>query len=337
MKNVLITGGVGFVGHHMVDYLLRNTDAKISIIDRLDVSGNVNRLTSLDSWSKNSSRVKFIWHDFRAEMYNNEILCSLIGKPDTVLHIGASSHVDRSIEDPLSFVMDNVVGTCNVLNYARHLDSLENFVYFSTDEVFGPAPEGVDYKEWDRYHSGNPYSASKAGGEELCLAFENTYKMPIKISHCMNIFGERQHPEKFIPSCIRKIYRGDKVIIHANKTLTKAGSRFYIHAQNVCSAVDFLIKNGRNGDKFNIVGEREIDNLSLAHMIANIMGKKLNYELVDFHSSRPGHDLRYALDGSKMKALGWNLPMNLESSMESVIEWSLSNPEWIGMTKQEVG
>jgi dTDP-glucose 4,6-dehydratase len=336
MKNVLITGGVGFVGHHMVDYLLRNSDANITIIDRLDVSGNLNRLTELPSWKSNSSRVKFVWHDLRAELYNNEILCSLLGEPDTVLHIGAGSHVDRSIEDPLSFVMDNVVGTCNILNYARHLDNLDNFVYFSTDEVFGPAPEGVNYKEWDRYQSGNPYSATKAGGEELCLAFENTYKMPIKISHCMNIFGERQHPEKFIPSCIRKIYRGEKVIIHANKSLTLAGSRFYIHAQNVCSAVDFILKNGKNGDKFNIVGEREIDNLSLAKMIADIMDKPLNYELVDFHSSRPGHDLRYALDGTKMKEMGWDLPMNLSESMEAVVKWSLSNPQWIGMKESEI-
>jgi dTDP-glucose 4,6-dehydratase len=315
----------------MVDYLLRNTDAHVTILDRLDVSGNINRLTALDSWEKNKNRVKFVWHDMKAELHSNEILCTMLGDPDVVLHIGAGSHVDRSIEDPMSFVMDNVVGTCNILNYARRLSNLKNFVYFSTDEVFGPAPEGVNYKEWDRYQSGNPYSATKAGGEELCLAFENTYKMPIMISHCMNIFGERQHPEKFIPSCIRKIVRGEKVIIHANHSLTKAGSRFYIHAQNVCSAVDFIMKNGKNGDKYNIVGEREIDNLSLAQMIANILGKPLNYELVDFHSSRPGHDLRYALDGSKMQQMGWNLPMDLENSMASVVDWSLKNPEWIGI------
>jgi dTDP-glucose 4,6-dehydratase len=331
MNHVLITGGMGFVGHHMVDYLLRNTDATIAILDRLDVSGNINRLTALESWEKNKDRVKFVWHDMRAEMYNNEILCTMLGKPDTVLHIGAGSHVDRSIEDPLSFVMDNVVGTCNILNYARRLDNLKNFVYFSTDEVFGPAPEGVNYKEWDRYQSGNPYSATKAGGEELCLAFENTYKMPIMVSHCMNIFGERQHPEKFIPACIRKIQRGEKIIIHANSTLTKAGSRFYIHAQNVCSGVDFILKNGKSGDKYNIVGEKEIDNLSLAQMIAKIMDKPLNYELVDFHSSRPGHDLRYALDGTKLKEMGWVLPANLEQSMANVVDWSLKNPEWIGL------
>lgn len=331
MKNVLVTGGVGFVGHHMVDYLLRNSDANITILDRLDVSGNVNRLTELESWKSNSNRVKFVWHDLRAELHNNEVLTSMLGNPDTVLHIGAGSHVDRSIEDPLSFVMDNVVGTCNILNYARTLNNLDNFVYFSTDEVFGPAPKGVNYKEWDRYNCGNPYSATKAGGEELCLAFENTYKMPIKISHCMNIFGERQHPEKFIPLIIRKVLKGEKITIHANKDKTEAGSRFYIHAQNVCSAVEFILKNGKNGDKYNIVGEKEIDNLTLASMIANILDKPLNYELVDFHSSRPGHDLRYALDGEKMHKLGWNLPMNLEQSLKAVVEWSLKNPKWIGM------
>lgn len=331
MKNILVTGGVGFVGHHMVDYLLRNTDAKITILDRLDVSGNINRLTELDSWKSNPNRAQFVWHDMKAEIHNNEVLCGMLGKPDTILHIGAGSHVDRSIEDPLSFVMDNVVGTCNILNFARRQDSLENFVYFSTDEVFGPAPKGVDYREWDRYKSGNPYSATKAGGEELCLAFENTYKMPIKISHCMNIFGERQHPEKFIPLIIRRVLRGEKITIHADSTKTQAGSRFYIHAQNVCSAVDFILKNGVSGDKYNIVGEREIDNLTLAQTIAAILGKPLNYELVDFHSSRPGHDLRYALDGEKMRNLGWNLPMNLEESLRSVVEWSLKNPKWIGM------
>ena len=331
MKKVLVTGGVGFIGHHMIDYLLRNTDSEIIILDRLDSSGNVNRLTALDSWYSNKNRVKFVWHDMKAELHNNEILCAMLGKPDTILHIGAGSHVDRSIEDPLSFVMDNVVGTCNMLNYARRLDNLQNFVYFSTDEVFGPAPDNVNYKEWNNYNSGNPYSASKAGGEELSLAFANTYKMPVKISHCMNVFGERQHPEKFIPLIIRKVYLGEKITIHADETLTRAGSRFYIHAQNVCSAVDFILKNGKNGDKFNIVGEKEIDNLTLAQTIANIMNKKLNYELVDFHSSRPGHDLRYALDGEKMKSMGWILPSNLEQSLTNVIEWSLNNPEWIGM------
>ena len=225
--------------------------------------------------------------------------------------------------------MDNVVGTCNILNYARNLDCLDNLVYFSTDEVFGPAGEDVAHHEWHNYNSGNPYSASKAGGEELCLAFYNTYKLPIMISHCMNIFGERQHPEKFIPLCISNICQGKKVIIHSNKTLTKAGSRFYIHAKNVCSAVCFILDNGSHGDKYNIVGEKELDNLELAQTIADILGKKLNYELVDFHSSRPGHDLRYALDGTKLKKMGWNIPSSLEQSLRNTIKWTLDNNIWL--------
>lgn len=331
MKNILITGGAGFVGHHIVEYYLKNSDANLIILDRLDVSGNLNRFTDMDCWETNRNRVKFVWHDFKAEIYNNEILTSMLNNPDIILHVGASSHVDRSIDDPLSFVMDNVVGTCNILNYAKTLPNLTKFIYFSTDEVFGPAPEGINYKEWDRYNSGNPYAASKAGGEELCLAFENTYKMPIIISHCMNIFGERQHPEKFIPMCIKKIITGEKITIHANKNLTKAGSRFYIHARNVASAVDFILSKGKNGEKYNIVGEKEIDNLTLAQTIAKIMNKPLNYEMVDFHSSRPGHDLRYGLDGTKMKELGWELPLNLEQSLQKVIDWSLSKKQWIGL------
>lgn len=331
MKNVLITGGVGFVGHHMVNYLLENSDANITVMDRLDTSGNLNRLTEMSSYQKNKNRVNFVWHDFKSEIIKNEVLGAMLGKPDTILHVGAGSHVDRSIEDPLSFVMDNVVGTCNVLNYARQLDNLENIVYFSTDEVFGPAAPGIAHHEWHHYNSGNPYSASKAGGEELCLAFHNTYKLPVMISHCMNIFGERQHPEKFIPSCIRKIYKGEKVIIHSNKDLTKAGSRFYIHANNVCSAVNFILSKGTHGDKYNIVGEKELDNYEVASIIANILGKPLNYQFVDFHSSRPGHDLRYALDGSKLAKMGWDLECTVEKSLETTVKWSLENPKWIGM------
>lgn len=329
--NILITGGCGFIGHHMVEYLLQNDDCNIVILDRLDVSGNLNRLTQLPIWQKEKGRVSFVWHDMKSELHNNEVLTSMIGKVDTILHIGASSHVDRSIEDPLSFVMDNVVGTCNMLNYARRQDNLSNFIYFSTDEIFGPAPEGINYKENDRYNSGNPYAATKAGGEELAVAFHNTYKMPVMITHCMNVFGERQHPEKFIPLCIKRSITGEKIYIHSNKNLTKAGSRYYIHAKNVCDAVSFLLKNGTHGEKYNIVGEREVDNLTLAKMISKYVGKDLACELVDFHSSRPGHDLRYALDGSKMANLGWAPKDNLEQSIENLVVWSLENKKWIGL------
>ena len=327
MSRELITGGTGFVGHHMIEFLLENTTHEIVVLDRLDFSGNLNRLAAIPCWEENKHRVSFVWHDLKAEL--NPLLEKSLGEVNIILHLAAGSHVDRSIDDPMSFVMDNVVGTCNLLNYARRLENLEKFVYFSTDEVFGPAPEGVDYKEWDRYNSGNPYSASKAGAEELCLAFNNTYKLPMMITHCMNIFGERQHPEKFIPSTIKKVRDGEEVIVHANSDLTKAGSRYYIHAKNVCSAVLFLLEKGVDGEKYNIVGEREVDNLTLAEMIAKSVGKPLKHKMLDFHTSRPGHDLRYALDGERLHMMGWRMDKNLEKSLDSVVQWSLENEDWI--------
>jgi len=326
---VLLSGGVGFIGSHFVEHLLKTTNWEIVIIDRLDISGSLERLRDISIWEKKKHRVKFIWWDLKAPL--NQFVKKDIGEIDYIWHLAASSHVDRSIEDPLSFVMDNVVGTCNLLNYARELKNLKLFIYFSTDEVFGPAPEGVYYKEWDRYKSGNPYAATKAGAEELCMAFKNTYKLPIIITHTMNVFGERQHPEKFIPLCIRKIGAGEKVLIHSDKTRTKSGSRMWIHARNVCNALLFLTKNHQIGEKYNIVGEKEVSNLELAQFIAKVMGKELKYEMVDFHSSRPGHDLRYSLDGTKMREMGWELPKTFEQSLAKTIKWMIQNPKWLNL------
>jgi len=320
---LLLTGGVGFLGHHIVEGVLKNTDWDIVILDRLDVSGNLERLTDMSIWKKEQHRVKFVWWDLKSEL--NDFIKRDIGNVDYIWHIAASSHVDRSIADPMSFVMDNVVGTCNLLLYAKELKELKQFIYFSTDEVFGPAPVGVNYEEDDRYRAGNPYAATKAGGEELCVAFENTYKMPIIITHCMNIIGERQHPEKYIPMVI--------VTVHANKDKTKAGSRFYIHARNVTDALLFLTDKGKTGEKYNIVGEKEVDNLELAQFIAKVVGKPLLFEMTDFHSSRPGHDLRYSLDGSKMYNIGWTLPHNFEQSLTNTVKWYLKpeNRKWLNL------
>jgi dTDP-glucose 4,6-dehydratase len=330
-KTLLVTGGMGFIGSHIVEGILKDTDWNIVVLDRLDISGNPNRLEDIDVWNKFKHRVRFVWWDLKAEL--NDFVKNQIGQVDYIWHLAASSHVDRSIENPMSFVMDNVVGTCNLLNYARTVENLKLFIYFSTDEVFGPAPEGTAYKEWDRYKSGNPYAASKAGGEELAIAFENTYKLPVIVTHTMNVAGCRQHPEKFIPMCIRKIFLGETITIHSNQDKTKAGTRFYIHARNVCQALLFLTNNGESGNKYNIVGDQEVSNLELAQMIAKVVGKELKYEMVDFHSSRPGHDLRYALDGTKLKSLGFTYPIDFEKTLEHIVTWSLKpkNRHWIGL------
>ncbi len=334
-KKILITGGAGFVGAHIVEGVLKNTDWDICVLDRLDLSGNLERLRDIDIWEKEKGRVRFFWHDLKSEIPS--AILNEISDSNYVWHIAASSHVDRSIEDPALFVLDNVLGTTNVLLACRKMDNIGNIIYFSTDEVFGPAPGEVKYKEWDRYNSGNPYAASKAGGEEMAVAFANTYKLPIMVTHTMNIFGERQHPEKFIPLVISKTLKGESVTIHSNSDKTKAGSRFYIHARNVCDALLFLTKKGEplNGSsrigKYNIVGEKEMDNLELAQFIAGVVQKPLKYEMIDFHSSRPGHDLRYALDGSLMKSIGWNLPRNFEESLEKTIKWYLENQKWLNL------
>lgn len=340
-KNVLITGGAGFIAHHVIDRILSSTDWNIVSLDRLDFSGNLNRLHDVVSTypTEVQKRVKIVFHDLKADI--NPLIGNMIGTDiNYVLHLAAGSHVDRSIEFPLEFVMDNVVGTANLLQWARSLKNLEQFVYFSTDEVFGPAPNTVKYKEYDRYNSSNPYSATKAGAEELCVAFENTYKMPIIITHTMNVFGERQHPEKFIPLCIQKVRDGETVTIHSDASRTVPGSRHYIHAKDVADGLMFILNNlqdykhtGDYGDakcpKFNLVGPEEVNNLQLAQMIAEAQGKELKYEMIDFHSARPGHDLRYALDGGLLKELGWEPRIRLSDRVKEVVEWTLANTRWL--------
>ena len=338
MKRALITGGAGFIAHHLIGQILERTDWEIISLDRLDYSGNLNRLHDLMLTfdPEVRKRVKIVHHDLKAEL--NPLVCSEVGNVDYIIHLAAGSHVDRSIDYPMEFVMDNVVGTVNILEFARTQKNLERFVYFSTDEVFGPAPDGIKYKENDRYNSTNPYSATKAAAEEIAVAYENTYGLPIYITHTMNVFGERQHPEKFIPMCIKRARDGESVTIHSDSTKTIPGSRHYIHAEDVADAVLFLLDyegefettwGGAKCPKFNIVGSEELNNLELATIIAEAQGKELKYEMVDFHSSRPGHDLRYALDGDKMKKLGWQPAKSVRERIAEVTKWTLDNKRWI--------
>jgi dTDP-glucose 4,6-dehydratase len=324
MTKVLVTGGAGFIGHHMVSAILAKTDWRVTLLDRLDCSGNLNRLAEIGA-AKNS-RVRFVFHDLRAPI--NDQLAAQIGTHDYIIHLAAATHVDRSIDDPMSFVLDNVVGTCNLLDFARKA-GCQKFVQFSTDEVFGPAPPGHSYKEDDRYRSGNPYAATKAGAEELAVSYHNTYRVPVMVTHTMNVIGERQHPEKFVPMTIAKVRDGQIVKIHSDKTRTKPGSRFYIHAKEVADAVLYLILHGTVGEKYNVVGAQEVSNLDMARMIATALKRTLNYEMVDFHSSRPGHDLRYALDGSKLAELGWRPTLAIDDAVQQIVKWTIANDHWL--------
>ena len=328
MKKILVTGGCGFIGHHFIEHIIKTTDWDVVVMDRLSYASiGFDRLRDIDVYD--DKRIHIFAYDFSCPIVS--YLAKEIGSINYIFHFGGETHVENSIKNAEPFIRSNILGTYNILEYARTCDDLEKLFYFGTDEVFGSAPEGVYYKEWDRYKCGNPYSATKAAAEELCLAYHNTHKLPIVITHCMNAFGERQHPEKFIPNTIRKVLNGEKVIIYSNPNKTQAGSRFYIHCRNISNAVTFLIGKAEFGEKYNIVGEKEIDNLSLAQMLAEFVRKPLFYEMVDFHSSRPGHDMRYALDGTKMKKMGWEPPMTFERSLKKMVQWSLSHPKWLNL------
>jgi dTDP-glucose 4,6-dehydratase len=299
---VLITGGAGFIGSALANRL-HTMGHDVEILDILNYAANITRL----KWD-----VKIHKLDITDPIEIDE-------QYDYILHLAAETHVDNSITDPLLFVRTNVLGTANMLEFARKQKNLKMFLYFSTDEVFGPASVGTNYKEWDRYNSGNPYSAAKAGGEELTLAYGNTYKIPVVITHTMNAYGPSQHIEKFIPNTIQKIKKGEEVIIHSDPTKTISGSRYYIHTLDIAKAVEFVMEHGISQEKYNIVGEREVSNLEVAQTIADLLGKNLKYRMVDFHSSRPGHDLRYALDGNKLKEMGWEPKITFLEGVKSLL------------------
>lgn len=324
-KKIIVTGGCGFIGHHVVQHFYKTTDWDIIIFDKLTyASCGLQRLRDLDLL--NNERIKV----FTIDLTNGieEGIKREIGDDvELIMHLAAETHVDNSIANPKLFLENNIMSTFTMLEYARSLNHLKCFFYFSTDEVFGPAPPGTAYAEWDRHKPTNPYSASKSAAENICISYENTYKIPVMIVNVMNAFGERQHQEKFIPNTVQKVLKGETVIIHSDKNKVP-GSRFYIHARNIAQALLFLLENGKIGEKYNIVGEREVDNLELAQFIAKTLGKELSYTMVDFHSTRPGHDLRYSLDGKKMEAMGWKLPVNFEESLEKTIKWTVDNPDW---------
>lgn len=325
---VLITGMCGFIGHHVADYLLRYTDWDLTGVDRLDATSTLHRLRYIDGWGSGvEKRVRFVWHDLRAPI--NAHVDREIGDVDLCLHLAASTHVDRSIADPLAFVLDNTVGTCNLLEWWR-VRQRRFFMYISTDEVFGPAEGDYKFKEWDRYRSASPYSASKAGAEELVCAYANTYKIRAGVARMMNVIGPRQHPEKFLPMTIRKVLRGEEVLVHADAECRHSGTRVYTHVDNVSKALLWIAENGaQQFDKWNVVGEREVSNLELAQQVAEIVGKPLNYRLVPAEISRPGHDFRYACDGSKLRTAGFEPVFTFEEGLRHTVDWFLSHREWL--------
>lgn len=326
---VLVTGVAGFMGSHVLRHLLVKTDWDIVGVASFAHKGRSARITrQLDGMDK--SRFKLVLHDLTSPITQD--LAKEIGQIDYVLNIASESHVDRSIEEPRPFIENNTKLILTMLEYIREYP-VKKFIHISTDEVYGPASDH-NHREGEPHRPSNPYSASKAAQESICFAYWRTYGLPIVITNTMNIIGEMQDAEKFVPLVIKKVLANEKMTIHASPDGV-IGSRYYLHARNQADALLYLLNNhepalypAEDIDRFNIVGEAEVDNLTMANKIAQIIGSPLRYELVDFHSSRPGHDLRYGLDGDKMRRLGWEAPFSLDESLRTTVEWSINNRDW---------
>src|SRR6185295_194449 len=306
----------GFIASHLVRYLNRERpDWEIVGIDRLDEAASMARL--------HGARIRQIWHDLKAPLRPTTLGAETLGCPfDYIAHLAAASHVTRSVKDPLGFLQDNVIGTANALEYARQFTP-KKVLYFSTDEVFGPAPDGVSFSEYDAHFPTNPYAASKAAAEALCPAWAVTYGLPLVVSHCTNVAGEGQHGEKFIPHVIEKVKRDELIQIHARDGVPS--SRYYIHAEDVARAIITILEKGGvmggpSSGKYNISGIEEHSNLDVAMRIALEMGKTLKYELVDFVPDRPKHDQRYAIKSSRLEDLGWRPEIGIGECVRRCVE-----------------
>jgi len=334
-NRVLLTGIAGFAGSHILEHIMVNTDWHVIGIASWKHKGTPERVEEVwklhPEWKE---RIEIITHDLQSPF--TELTKKRIGKCDVFINIASESHVDRSITDPVPFIENNVKIALNMLEFARE-SKPHIFIQFSTDEVYGVAPFGKNHKEWESIVPSNPYSASKACQEAIAISYWRTYGVPVIITNTMNLFGETQDPEKFIAKTIRAVLRGEKVTVHG--TPEKIGSRYYLHARNMADALLFILKYKKPTlysqdtdilpDRYNIVGDIELNNLEMAQTIARLCNKELNYEFVNHHATRPGHDYRYALDGSKLRNIGWIAPLDFEQSLKKYIDWTLLNKTWL--------
>ena len=331
MKSLLITGGAGFIGSHVVRRMVNNyPEYKIYNLDKLTYAGNLENLKDIEA----KPNYEFIKGDIQDFDFVNKIFQDK--NLDGVIHLAAESHVDRSITNPLEFVMTNVVGTVNLLNAAKNHWGInlsdKRFYHVSTDEVYGALGEVGLFTEDTKYDPHSPYSASKASSDHFVIAYYDTYGLPVVISNCSNNYGSHHFPEKLIPLCIHNIKNNKPLPIYGDGKYT----RDWLFVEDHARAIDDVFHKGKLGETYNIGGFNEWQNIDLVKLLCDVMDENLGQEigtsqkLITFVKDRPGHDLRYAIDASKIETeLGWRPSVTFEQGLEKTVAWYLANDEWL--------
>ncbi len=331
MKTILITGGAGFIGSHVVrEFVQKYSDYKIVNLDALTYAGNLENLKDIENQPN--------YHFEKADITDAKQILDLFEKhqPDGVIHLAAESHVDRSITNPLDFVMTNVIGTVNLLNAAKHIWQSnyegKRFHHVSTDEVFGALGAEGFFTEETAYDPHSPYSASKASSDHFVRAYADTYGLPVVMTNCSNNYGPNHFPEKLIPLCIHNIINNQPLPIYGDGKYTRDWLFVIDHAK----AIDLVFHEAKDGDSYNVGGFNEWKNIDLVKELCKQMDEKLGREvgtseqLITFVKDRPGHDLRYAIDATKInKELGWKPSVTFEQGLSKTIDWFLENQEWL--------
>lgn len=331
MKKLLITGGAGFIGSHVVRlFVNKYPDYQIYNVDFLTYAGNLENLADI----KDQPNYRFIRADITDQQAMQQVFREV--RPDAIIHLAAESHVDRSIKDPMAFIYTNVVGTVNLLNAARELwqDNRDDHLFYhvSTDEVYGSLDHGGFFVEDTSYDPKSPYSASKASSDHFVRAYHNTYGLPVVVSNCSNNYGPNHFPEKLIPLCIHNIKNNRPLPVYGKGE----NVRDWLYVEDHARAIDVIFHRGKVGDTYNIGGFNEWRNIDIVRLLCQVMDRKLQREpgtseqLITFVKDRAGHDLRYAIDASKLtNELGWKPSLQFEEGIEKTVDWYLVNEAWL--------